>query len=317
MRCANCGEELREGAKFCPTCGVPTTQTVPVTGAPTVQVVRPADPARARATAAPPAPPASPEATPTPEETTSRSRDTSAAARRDPGADYDPTGASAEPSRPARTRAAARAPSRPSMISGADFATLWQRLVRLFRLDTEVFADVYKDSSATIPIAVFVAALFVIAGVGGFLYIGQAFGFEQYEVRGNSAGEFFLRSVILGTVFGLLMWAAWSGVTMLLLQQLAGVDVDFLSIARVLGLALLPLVLSLLLFIDDFFLALSWITLAGIAALALIGVLEAVDVGPGPAWVATLAGFAVFVIGLTVLGDGFRDLAPGFFGAAF
>ena len=100
---------------------------------------------------------------------------------------------------------------------------------------------------------------------------------------------------------------------MLLLRQLAGVQVDFLAIARVIGLALGPLVLAILLVIDDLFFGLSWISLGAVASLAVIGVLEAVDIKPGHGWLATLAGFAVFVIGLTVLGDNFRDFAPGFF----
>jgi hypothetical protein len=109
------------------------------------------------------------------------------------------------------------------------------------------------------------------------------------------------------------MLAAWSGVIMLALRQFGGVEANLYGIARVLGVAVTPLVLALLLIVDDIFFGLSLIALGGVASLALIGVLEAIDARPGPAWLATLLGFAAFVIVLTFLGHGLRDYAPGFF----
>jgi hypothetical protein len=109
------------------------------------------------------------------------------------------------------------------------------------------------------------------------------------------------------------MLAAWSGIVMLVLRQLAGVEVNLYGVARVLGVAVTPLILALLLFVNDVFAGLSWIALGGVASLALIGILEAIDAKPGYAWLATFLGFAAFVIVLTFLGSDLRDLAPGFF----
>jgi hypothetical protein len=238
---------------------------------------------------------------------------------RDPGAGYDPVGPPRTPPRagdsspgvvpppPARTAA-------PQLsASSADFNALFQRLMRLVRLDTSVFAELYSDSAATIPVAIYAAAVLLLSGLGGMFFISSQFGFDVYELGGTSAGEFFLRSIVLGTVFALIMLAVWSGVTMFVLRQFFGVDANPYGIARVLGVAITPLVLSLLLVANDIALGLSWIAFGGVASLALIGVLEAIDTRPGPAWLAALLGLAVFIIVLTFLGNGQRDYAPGFF----
>ena len=341
MQCVTCGEELREGARFCPTCGTPTpvqpASTAPPSGtSTTVQIVRPRDASEARRDM--PLPPPSAEFEPPSEPNYAQPNagytDRGGDPMRKAGSEFSPpdtgTGAGytsdypSSPSdavyaRPDAGYAGSTTGQRPmgrsalGAVSGADFGALGRRLMRLLKLDTSVFAEVYTDTAATIPIAVFVAAVLLISGIGGYLYIDSLVGFDVYDFGGSGAGEFFVRSVILGTVFGMVMWAAWSGVTMLVLQQLARVQSDFLGIARVIGLALGPLVLAILLVIDELFIGLSWIVLGAVASLAAIGVLEARDVRPGHGWLAALAGFAVFIIVLTILGDDFRDLAPGFF----
>jgi hypothetical protein len=329
MRCQTCGEELREGARFCPTCGTPT-QPGGATTPPTVQIRR----SSAESAESPPA--SDPESPAMQQTVAAAPQDISGAAdetivapppepapraERDPGAGYDPVGPPRRAPGPGAGAASAAQSSRrseasmPKMsASSADFNTLVQRLLRLLRLDTSVFAELYADTAATIPVAIYAAAVLILSGLGGMFYISSQFGFDTYEfIGGSSSGEFFIRSIILGTVFGLVMLAAWSGVTMLILRQVAGVDANVYGIARVLGVAVTPLVLSLLLFINDLFAGLSWIAFGGIASLALIGVLEAIDVKPGHAWLATLLGFAAFVIVLTFLGYDLRDYAPGFF----
>lgn len=327
MRCQTCGEELREGARFCPTCGTPTSDAGSNSlTPPTVQIRRPLintaadDPAgepQLGVAAADEIPPA---ASPT------------GRTGRDPGAGYDPTGpsrpagqAAGQPVRattiaPARSRGEAppggdapRVAAPVATPSSADFNSLIERAQRLLRFDTGVFGDLYQDTRAMVPAAIFAAIVFLIAGFGGYLYIESLFDFDRYELIAHGAGEFFLRSVILGTLFGLLAWAAWAAVTGFLLRQFTGAEIDLMGIARVLAFALAPLVLALLLFWTDVASALSWIALGGVASLAVIGVLESVDVRPGHAWLATLAGFAVFVIVLAFLGHATRDLAPGFF----
>jgi|GEM_PF-1763672 len=318
MHCANCGEELRDGVRFCPTCGVaaprPPQPVAPAPinePAPTLQV--------RRQPSAPPVPQARAPRAPEPDETEAIEQPAAISCPRDqsgPPADATTGGYIPEPM-PRRPRTAGGggrgAPSALGIPGGADFSRLMSRVMRLLRLDTSVFDEVYRDTNATIPVAVLVAALLFISGIGGYFYIDGLISFDRYDLIAHSAGAFFLRSMIFGTIFGVLMWLAWSGVTMLLLNQLTPTKADFLGIARVIGLAFLPLLLSLLMIVNDFFIGLSWIVLAGIAALAVIGVLEAVDVKPGPAWLVTLGGFAVFVIVMTFLGHGFRDLAPGFF----
>ncbi|MGD9889995.1 MAG: zinc-ribbon domain-containing protein [Dehalococcoidia bacterium] len=323
MRCQTCGEELREGARFCPTCGTPSPSPTATTP-PTVQIRRgapestppPAEsPAMQQTVAAAPS-----EISGSGDETIVAPPPEPARAARDPGAGYDPVGPPRTPPRSGdaapRATPPPRATSTPPQISAsaADFNTLLQRVIRLLRLDTSIFAELYSDNAATIPVVAYAAAVLLLSGLGGMFFISSQFGFDTYEFVGGSSGsEFFLRSIVLGTVLALVMVVAWSGVTMMVLRQLAGVDANLYGIARVLGVAITPLVLALLLIIDDIFFGLSWIALGGVASLALIGVLEAIDARPGPAWLATLLGFAAFVVVLAFLGHGLRDYAPGFF----
>jgi hypothetical protein len=331
MRCQTCGEELREGARFCPTCGTPTQAGAPTTPQ-TIQIRRTTSSSQQspEAAAAPSEEetqrPVDTDRVPDPPEDVTqpsmpRTSEPSGRMHRDPGAGYDPVGPPRQA--PQSRRGGAAPPTGAAQPTGArqfstpsstEFNVLIQRLMRLLRLDTSVFGELYADRSATIPAATFAIAVMLLSGIGGMLYISTRFGFDNYEFAGGAGGgEFFIRSVILGAVFGLVALAAWCGVTLLLLRTVGGVEPDIYGLARVFGVALAPLILALLLFLNDTFYALSLISLGGAASLGLIGVLEAVDVKPGPAWLATLAGFAAFVIILTFLGHGFRDYAPGFF----
>src|SRR5262249_41344682 len=156
--------------------------------------------------------------------------------------------------------------------------------LRLFKMDTSVFEEVYRDTAASIPVAVYVAVVLLISGLGGYFYINDKLGFDVYKHVGHSAGSFFLLSIILGTVFGLLMWAAWAWITSFLLKQLAHVQTDLLGVARVLGLAFVPLALALFMFVGDaeIWTWLSWIAFGAMSALAIVGILEAIDTRPGP-----------------------------------
>src|SRR5215204_2116732 len=202
MRCQTCGEDLREGARFCPTCGTPSQPTA-APAAPTVQIRC----SGGESVAGPP--PA--ESVPAP---VSRAPEPTARPARDPGAGYDPVGptrpATQAPPRPVVTASAGGAGGSTMMAglttpTSGDFRTLFERLQRLARLDTSVFAEVYADTAATIPVAVLAAVVFVISGLGGMLYIASGIGFDVYGRIAQSSGEFFLRSVIIGTIFGIAM----------------------------------------------------------------------------------------------------------------
>lgn len=313
MQCQTCGEELRDGARFCPTCGTPTAAGGASATPPTIQIRRPGAASGVSAGAVPPDATAEEQAT---------ARVEPPRLSHDPGAGYDPVGpprtAPGVRPRPAAPRSTPTAAGGSAFAAptSADFSTLFRRLTRFLRLDTSVFGELYADRSATIPAAIFGAVVLLISGIGGMLLIANSIGFDIYGSEfadGHGTGEFFLLSVLLGTVFALAMTAAWAWITAFLLGQLGKIQVDWLGVFRLLCFALAPLVLALLLVFDDGFQSFGYIAIAGVATLALIGVLESVDARPGHAWLATLAGLIVFIIVLDLLGDSTRDLAPGFF----
>ncbi len=186
-----------------------------------------------------------------------------------------------------------------------DFAILSDRLLRLLRLDTSVFEEVRQDPAATLPAVFVVAVSTVLAGLGGWLWwIVQDFG---------DSGEVFLESVILGGIFSVALWIVWLLVAWVILNQLFREEADWQQMLRTMGMAAVPLGLSIAMFIPgiDFGVALASVAL--FFGLTTIAVQAVTPANPARVLVANLAGFAVWaiVLGLLMTSDSF--LAPGIF----
>ena len=196
-----------------------------------------------------------------------------------------------------------------SGAGGMDVNVQGHRLRRLAMLDTTVFDEVRMDATATIPALIIVGLSTLLMGIGGWLW---------YELQdyNYSAGRFFFKSAILGSIFAILLWFVWVAVTYVMLNQVFRARADMQELVRVMGFATFPLVLSVLMFIPalDFGIALLAITLTfGASQLA---VASATDAQPGQTLAANATGFAVWGIVLTLLANSntFYDrLAPGIF----
>src|SRR5579871_6702267 len=85
----------------------------------------------------------------------------------------------------------------------------FDRLIRLLRLDTTVFEEARDDPAFTYPAIAIAAISFFIAGLGGWLW-------WAVEGYGNK-GKVFAESTILGSIFGVILWAAWIGIAYVIL----------------------------------------------------------------------------------------------------
>lgn len=178
-----------------------------------------------------------------------------------------------------------------------DLHALWQRLLRVARLDATAFLEVRNDPAATWPAVIVVGVASVLSALGGLLlYIVL----EPAQLRDST--RFFIQSVIVGSIVEIALWFVWVYVTLLMLQQLWKRRVAFASLVRTMGLAYFPVALSFFIFVKPITLPIALISLAAAVLLSGVAVEASTEAEPAEILFANLAGFAVFAIVLGLLG---------------
>ncbi len=189
--------------------------------------------------------------------------------------------------------------------SRLDIAVLIERLLRLLRLDTSVFDEVRRESSATIPAVFVIVAANVLAGIGGWLWwITQGF---------DKSGKVFVQSVILGTVFSVALWIVWLLVAWVILTQIFREEADWQQMLRTMGMAGAPLALSVALFIPGIDFGIGLASIALFFGLTTIAIQATTPANAARVLVANLAGFALWAMVLGLLATSQSYLAPGIF----
>ena len=192
---------------------------------------------------------------------------------------------------------------------GMDVNVVMQRLRRLVTLDTTVFDEVRGDTAATLPAVLVAVASTLLFGLGGWLW----FIFQDYE---TGAGDVFFRSVILGSIVSLVLWAVWVGVTYVMLTQVFRARADVNEVIRVMGFAAAPLAIGVLMFIPGLDFGISVAAVGLLLGANLIAVQSATDAPAGKVLASVGAGFAVWAIVLSLLASEpqLNDLlVPNFF----
>jgi hypothetical protein len=195
-------------------------------------------------------------------------------------------------------------PTEPRLDAGI-FA---DRLLRLCRLDTSVFAEVRQDATATIPAILVLVISTLLAGVGGWLWwVLNDFG--DYE----GSTEVLFESVIVGGFFSIVLWLLWLGVAWVILTQMFREEAHWQEMLRTMGMASIPLAISLGMFIPglDFGIALASIVLFFGLTNAAIQATTTAD--PARVMAANLAGFTVWAVLLGLFATSESLLAPGIF----
>ena len=189
-----------------------------------------------------------------------------------------------------------------------DAGILADRLLRLVRLDTSVFDEVRQDPAATLPAVLVAVISTLLAGIGGWLWWSlQDFG----EIEG--AGTIFVQSVILGSLFSIALWIVWLLVTWVVLTQLFREDADWQQMLRTMGMASIPLALTVLMFVPGIDFGVGLASIALFFGLTTIAVQSVTPADPARVLVANLAGFAIWAIVLGLLVTSDSVYAPGFF----
>lgn len=178
-----------------------------------------------------------------------------------------------------------------------DINAMFERIMRLARLDTTVFDEVRDDERELIPAIVVAAVSFLLAGLGAFLW---------WEVIPSSSfadavdGQF-VNNVLLGTIFAIVLYGVAILIAYVVLAQAYRVQTDLQALVRTMGYAALPMALCLLMVIPFLWPVFSLVPLALLLVMMIYAV-QAASGAEGPqATIASAAGFAVMVLILSAI----------------
>lgn len=196
----------------------------------------------------------------------------------------------------------------PSQFAGttleSTFDTVRETLRRLVLLDVGAFEEIRADAAFTVP-ALVIAALAVLAsGLGGVFW---------YSVEFELDGEFFLKSGLLGTVFGFIFWALGTGATLFMLRSVLKMEVKPDEVFRVAGFAAIPLAIGLFIFIPEIAFGIGLISIALFLAFSALAFHQAFDLPAEKALMAVTPGFALWAIVLPLLVSSDNPFGPGIF----
>lgn len=158
------------------------------------------------------------------------------------------------------------------------------RILGVFKLDSETFEEIEHDQSATTQAAMVVLAVALLSAVGGL--IGAAIG------EGSLIMAFI--SPIISTFAG---WLIWSAVLYFVGTSFFGGQADIGEMLRVVGFAYAPMVLGIIPCFG-WILGLVW-TLAALV----VAVRQGLDVETGKALIIGVIGFILVVILNLIVGS--------------
>ncbi len=187
-----------------------------------------------------------------------------------------------------------------------DLQLLLTRVVRCLLLDSETFQEVRAEPTDTLSGLLVVVGASYLAGLGGLIWTFTAASYVDHL-------RFFVRSFAVGAALQVLVFLVWVFVATTVLTSVYRVPVRYAELFRVMSFAFAPVALELLVFIPVFDQPIGLIALAAAFLVSTYAIQISTVATPGQAFVACLAGFAVFCLVMGILGNGWTDLAPGIF----
>jgi hypothetical protein len=161
---------------------------------------------------------------------------------------------------------------------------LVERIIGVFRLDSNVFEDIEHDPNATTQAAIVVALVALLGALGGAI-----------------GGIFSEDATVIGSFFGPLVWTfigwfLWSAATYFVGTSVFRGTATFDEMLRVIGFAYAPQVLSIIPCIG-WLIGLIWSAIAGF-----IAVRQGLDLDDTNSCLTIIIGFFLVLIGYLVVG---------------
>ena len=185
------------------------------------------------------------------------------------------------------------------------------RVMRLAKLDTTVFDEVKDDINETIPAIVVAAVSWLLAGIGAWLYWTVATDLEPENI--------FLNTVVLGTIFGAVLYFAAIAIAYVVIVQMYKVQADIQSMIRTGCYAAIPMAACVLMLLPVLWPIFAIVPLALLLVMMIYAVQASTNADSSQVVVASLLGFTVMVlvlgfIALQVTGDTDAPIGAGLFG---
>ena len=195
-----------------------------------------------------------------------------------------------------------------------DPTVVLNRLKRLIQLDTTVFDEVRDDPQELIPALIVATASSLLAGLGAWLY--------WLVVPADDFNSAFLNSIILGSIFMLVMYGVAAVVIYLVLVQAYRVQVDLQALIRTMGYAAFPLALSVLMFIPVVYPLFAILPMGILLVMVIYAVQSASGAESKQVVMSSVIGFAVMILVLGLIaisssGGGDAAIGAGQFALIF
>lgn len=116
-----------------------------------------------------------------------------------------------------------------------------ERIIRVFKLDRQVFADIEHDEAATTQAAIVVAIVAGLAVIGNIISLLLSF----LNPQGTRAGSILL-SIVVTILLTFVNWVIWAGVTYLVGTRLFKGQATFIEMLREIGFATAPRMLGII-----------------------------------------------------------------------
>ncbi len=182
---------------------------------------------------------------------------------------------------------------------------LTMRLRRLASLDTTVFDEVRSDGGSTVPAIVVAVVSTFLFGLGGWLW----WLFADLP----DSGDVFVKSMILGSIFSLILWAVAVALTYVMLTTVFRARADINELIRVMGFAAAPLALGVLMFIPELEFGIALTAVALFFGANVIAIQSVTDAVAGKVLAAAGVGFLVWAVVLGFFVGDENAYAPGIF----
>ena len=157
------------------------------------------------------------------------------------------------------------------------------RIIGVFRLDTNTFEEIEHDTTATTQALIVVLIVAIVSGIGS--------GFGASIQNGS-----FLSAFLTAMLSALLGWLAWSAVSWFVGTTFFGGQADLGEMLRVIGFAYSPQLLGIIPCVGGIIGAI-WSLIAGFIAIR-----QGLDLDNTKAFLTILIGFFVYLIVFVVLG---------------
>ena len=180
------------------------------------------------------------------------------------------------------------------------------RIRRILLLDAAAFEEVRDDASFT-PVSVGAAVVAVLlAAIGAWLY-GET-------VLDFTPDGWFVDTVVLGTLFTVLLFLAGMGVIYVLLTQAYRYEIAPDALVRVLAMTHLPFALGLLIFLPEIGFGFGVLSVAAMFYYTIYGIRAAIpNSDPLSVMISVAAGFAVWAMVIPLISDPGDNFVTGVF----